>query len=362
MRNGNMPVSGLADWQLGPFEKCDEANPCLAPEERHRFACPLNGTIEWERKDVFNPAAVVRDGQVCLLYRAEDTVGKHAGTSRIGLATSGDGRSFVKRPEPVLYPGHDFMLRYEWEGGCEDPRIVEDEQGVYYLTYTVYDGKKARLAVATSRDLTSWTKRGLAFEEPYAELWTKAGAIVSRVEGDRFVAVKINGVYWMYWGESNVYAATSDDLIRWTPVLNREFRGYETTPSLLAAMVPRRNRFDSRLIEPGPQALLTERGILLLYNSKNDPEYGDRRFAPGAYCAGQALFDAADPVSLIARCEEPFLVPERSYETEGQIRHVCFIEGLVRFRGQWLLYYGTADSKIAVAACRMAMPEKEDDA
>jgi predicted GH43/DUF377 family glycosyl hydrolase len=28
---------------------------------------------------------------------------------------------------------------------------------------------------------------------------------------------------------------------------------------------------------------------------------------------------------------------------------VCFIEGLVRFSGQWLLYYGMGDSRIGVA-------------
>ena len=28
---------------------------------------------------------------------------------------------------------------------------------------------------------------------------------------------------------------------------------------------------------------------------------------------------------------------------------MCFLEGLVYFKGRWFLYYGTADSKIAVA-------------
>jgi hypothetical protein len=32
-----------------------------------------------------------------------------------------------------------------------------------------------------------------------------------------------------------------------------------------------------------------------------------------------------------------------------QVGNVVFIEGLVFFKGRWLLYYGTADSKIAVA-------------
>jgi hypothetical protein len=28
---------------------------------------------------------------------------------------------------------------------------------------------------------------------------------------------------------------------------------------------------------------------------------------------------------------------------------VCFLEALANFNGKWFLYYGTADSKIAVA-------------
>jgi hypothetical protein len=31
------------------------------------------------------------------------------------------------------------------------------------------------------------------------------------------------------------------------------------------------------------------------------------------------------------------------------VGNVCFLEGMVFFKGKWLLYYGTADSKIAVA-------------
>ena len=37
------------------------------------------------------------------------------------------------------------------------------------------------------------------------------------------------------------------------------------------------------------------------------------------------------------------------YEITGQVANVVFLEGLVAHNGQLLLYYGTADSKIAVA-------------
>ena len=76
---------------------------------------------------------------------------------------------------------------------------------------------------------------------------------------------------------------------------------------------------------------------------------GDPNIAPGAYCAGQALFDANDPSKLIDRLEKNFLAPDKPYEIEGQVNQVCFIEGLVPFNCRWFLYYGTADSRIAAA-------------
>ncbi|WP_265200337.1 hypothetical protein [Aureitalea sp. L0-47] len=37
------------------------------------------------------------------------------------------------------------------------------------------------------------------------------------------------------------------------------------------------------------------------------------------------------------------------FEKVGEVNEVCFVEGLVNYKGKYFLYYGTADSKIAVA-------------
>lgn len=76
------------------------------------------------------------------------------------------------------------IFRYEWEGGCEDPRVVEFNS-TYYMTYTAYDGDLARLMVATSRDLLSWTKFGsvfrLAGDGVFIDMWSKSGSVVTQV-------------------------------------------------------------------------------------------------------------------------------------------------------------------------------------
>jgi beta-1,2-mannosidase len=87
-----------------------------------------------------------------------------------------------------------------------------------------------------------------------------------------------------------------------------------------------------------------------VYNGMNlDEEGRDTTLAPGAYCGGQALFDRRQPDKLLSRLENNFIKPDKDYETSGQVNQVCFLEGMVPFRGKWFLYYGTADSRIAVA-------------
>ncbi|WP_082318330.1 glycoside hydrolase family 130 protein [Hymenobacter sp. DG25A] len=362
-KTSTKPIVG-DNWALLDFTKVDSINPIMGPSTVGKFQDPiLKQTIMWEEKDVFNPAVVVKDGKVYMLYRAENMVRPPVGkTSRIGLASSTDGLHFTRMAEPVLYPDYDDQKRWEWPGGTEDPRVVEDDKGTYYMTYTAYDGDKARLHIATSKDLMKWTKYGNVFTQAaggkYVDKWTKSGSIVSRYENDgRIVAAKINGKYWMYWGDAQIWLATSDDLIHWTPI---EMAAGEkppvplraqaaTMPELKIVLPTREGKFDSDLVESGPPAMLTDQGIRLIYNSRNVPAIGDKSLPEGTYTAAQALFDKNDPTKLLKRLDNYFMRPEKPYETTGQVNQVVFLEGLVRFQNKWLMYYGTADSKIAVA-------------
>jgi len=345
-------------WALLPFEKADEANPILLPDTNSIFHCTVrNVDVQWEEKDVFNPAAVIRNDTVFLLYRAEDSIGKFAGTSRIGIAWSTDGLHFTKHPVPVLYPDNDSSKIYEWEGGCEDPRIVEDENGIYYMTYTAYDGDKARLLVASSKDLYHWTKHGHVFKDykngRFVNSWSKSGSIVCKYENGKAIAVKIDNKYVMYWGDTDIFLAFSEDLIHWNPSVYADDQpGYsDSTPEvqLVKVFSPRKGKFDSDLVEPGPPAMLTDSGILLIYNSRNVPAKGDSSLAEGTYAVSQILFSKSLRPHEIRRMDTYFMKPDKPYEITGQVNHVCFVEGLIQYKGKWFLYYGTADSKIAVA-------------
>ena len=359
--NTEISTTGDSLWALLPFVKLDSVNPVLQPGNGE-FFCPVRKQkILWEAKDVFNPAVAVKGDTLFMLYRAQDKIGKPDGTSRIGIAESMDGIHFVRHSEPVLFPDNDPEKKYEWEGGCEDPRIVEDEAGIYYMTYTAYDGHTARLMIASSKDLRKWQKHGPAFanayEGRYINEWSKSGSIVSRYDQGKIIATKINDKYWMYWGDKSIWAATSDDLINWTPIeLKPEEKNLVTSnestqnkPNLKVVILTRKNKFDNDLVESGPPAMLTDKGILLIYNSRSMSSAGDSVLPEGTYSAAEVLIDKNDPTKILKRMDHYFIKPDKPYEINGQVNHVCFIEGLAWFKDKWFLYYGTADSKIAVA-------------
>ncbi len=343
-------------WLIGPFTRPVAGNPVITPQPDSTFLDPILQTqVQWEALHTFNPAAVVRNGKVYVLYRAEDNLGAMeigGHTSRLGLAESADGIHFTRMGEPVFNAGDDEQKAREWPGGVEDPRIVEREDGTYVLTYTQWNRATYSVGIATSRDLMHWTKYGPAFSTTaggkYAQLKYKSAGIVTRVVKDRLIAARINGMYWMYWGEGAVHLATSADLIHWTPVEDQRGEPVEL-------LHPRAGHFDSTFPETGPPPVVTNAGIVMLYNGKNAASGGDPNLGPNAYAAGEALFDPINPMHLLTQTDGPVLKPELPYEKTGQYAAgTTFAEGLVYFRKQWFLYYGCADSLVAVATAPAA--------
>jgi len=265
----------------------------------------------------------VRNGKVFLLYRADDKSPdlKWGRTCRIGLAYSEDGVNFTRHREPVLYPDNDSWKKYEWEGGCEDLHIIEGEDGTYYMNYTTWNGSSDIMSVATSRDLYRWIKHGPAFRKA-GKVGGRSGVVISRLEGNRLIATKINGRYWMYYTHPCALA-WSDNLIDWTPAGKSVWPGGH---------------------EAGAVALLRDDGILLMFNATTWPSHG-------IWTLGQALIDRHDLTTVLRHQDLPFLYPERDWEKTGFIGRTTVANGLVYFKDKWLLYYGAADRVIGLATC-----------
>ena len=329
-------------------------NPIVRADSSYTFKDPIkNETVKWQKADVFNPAAIVKDNKVFLLYRCEDNPAAHLGgrTSRLGLAESEDGIHFKKFPEPVLYPDKDAYQEYDFPGGCEDPRLVQTEEGMYVVAYTAWNYEVPRLSIAFSKDLFHWEKKGPAFLKAhngkYANEASKSGSIITRWLNGKPVAAKIDGKYWMYWGEHIINLAWSENLYDWNPLLDEK-------GDLLAVVRTRPKMFDSDLTECGPPAIITDKGIELLYNGKNATNQNAATDLPqGMYSVGRVIFDVKDPKKVVERLDQPFLRPTLPHEVTGQYQAgTTFAEALVYFKNKWFLYYGTADSFVGVAVTK----------
>lgn len=338
------------DWDFQSFYKPDE-NPILQADASYTFECPvIKKIVHWQKADVFNPAAIEKDGKIFLLFRAEDNPDAILGgrTSRIGLASSEDGLNFKIHPTPVLYPDSGEFLKYDYPGGCEDPRVAVTEEGLYVMAYTAWNQDVARLSIAFSKDLIHWEKKGPAFARAYEgkflNTWSKSGSMITRMEGDRQVLTKIDGKYWMYWGEQFINLAWSENLADWYP-------GLEKSGELKAIVKPRDYKFDSHLTECGPPAVVSEEGIVLLYNGKNaEGDAAAKELPQGMYSVGKLVFDPEHPEKVLSRSDSYFLKPTLAHEITGQYKSgTTFAEGLVYYKSNWFLYYGTADSFVGVA-------------
>jgi predicted GH43/DUF377 family glycosyl hydrolase len=376
-------------WLIGPFVRPSEA-PVIEPNKFYYFTDPITQEKTfWDAGHAFNPAATIApNGDVAVVFRAEDTSGKDeigGHISRLGLATSKDGLLFTIEGAPVLYTQNDDQKPNEFPGGVEDPRIVVGPDGTYVMTYTQWarDRGEYTVGIATSKNLEDWTKQGPAFgkadSSKYDKLHCKSAGILTELHNGRLQAVRLHGKYWMYWGEGHIHLATSADLIHWTPVVDAK------TGLPQVVMSARSGHFDSGFPEVGPPPLLTKKGIVLIYNGKNssagkpntkgslatdsavptnvneqnisaaDEQFaGDPTIRLGAYSVGEALFSSSDPGKLLDRTDRPILTPVWPYERNGQYAAgATFAEGLVPYKGQWLLYYGAADSVIGVASAEI---------
>lgn len=340
-------------WDFRSFYKPSE-NPIIKADSTFTFSDPLTGkVVRWQKADVFNPAAIVKDKRVYLFIRCEDNPAAILGgrTSRIGLAWSDDGIHFTKYPTPVLYPDSGKCMIYDFPGGCEDPRVVQTTDSQYVMMYTSWNYKIARLSVAFSKNLINWEKKGPAFAKAYdgkfLDIWSKSASIITKQENGKIVAAKLNGKYWMYWGEQFMNLAWSENLSDWYPELDEK-------GELKKIMVPRPGKFDSNLVECGPPAIINNEGIVLFYNGKNaQGEDADKSLPKSTYSVGKVVFDLNNPEIVISRSDTCLLKPTLPHEISGQYSAgTTFSEGLVYFRSKWFLYYGTADSFVGVAVSK----------
>lgn len=325
--DGDKNYKAPTAFPIGPFTKYDR-NPILTP----------NPDNAWESAYLYNATAIVVNDMVMLLYRAQNS----DKVSSIGLAWLEDGINFIRYLEPIISPTEPWELR----GGCEDPRIVRDPKSkLFIVTYTAWDLNNARLCVATSYDLFTWKKypsfvpsnwNDIAFtwdKKPIIRgSWLKSGSIFNEKAPD--------GNYYMIWGDSELHLADSKDLVNWH--VTGGYNGNVWAKQILNS--------ETKLIEAGPAPIKLNNGKnqwILIYNACTT---GGQSIPQDSYTVSQILVDYDDIKSgPVARLEKPTLRPDKDNEFNGQVNKVVFCEGLVQFKGKWLLYFGQGDSELGVA-------------
>jgi predicted GH43/DUF377 family glycosyl hydrolase len=304
-------------------------NPILEPE-------PNN---PWESFAVFNGTVTKKEDKVFMLYRAMgdelQVSGKKLRLSTIGIAESLDGINFSDR-KPFLIPKESWEMY-----GAEDPRVTFID-GKYLVFYTALSSwppneKSIKVACAVSKDLKMIDKRQII--TPF-----NAKAMVmfpEKIEGKYTVFLTVNSDM----PPSHIACAQFEDF---ETLFDWEFwqNWYEHIDEHIIHL----RRINSDQVEIGATPIKTDKGWLLIYSYIK--HYLSQGVEP-IFRIEAVLIDKDNPKKIIGRVERPLLIPEASYETQGQIKNIVFPEGAIIFNDLLNVYYGGADSVCAVASAKL---------
>ena len=363
------------DWEIKFSDVNNHVLSVMPGESDKSFYDPIiQRDVKWEQ-DVYSSTGVVYKDKIYAIYRAygEDK------QWRLGLAWSDDGMRFHRGEKPVLYarPEDVFLesLRELKDAGVSygDSHLIAGPDDTFYLFFNYFSHFKVKcqeLAVATSKDMISWTLHGRAFGGqtgkdreliPENAPWRlPPPAIITRFQNNQLVAARINGKYWMYLncystkGPCCLYTAISDNLFDWEIV--RDAQGRLINPLPLRA-----GYFDSEYIDT-TAAVLRGDGILLIYNGVNAaPEHGgDPRRLPTAHYPGQALFDRNDPAKLLKRSVSPFKGGDAELEKQPIVfwgTPLYESWSLVPFKERLLLYWNHGFGRRSIGLWTSPMPD-----
>ncbi|MCM8767077.1 MAG: pesticidal protein Cry7Aa [Candidatus Omnitrophica bacterium] len=304
------------------------------------------GSFDWEKDGVFNPGVIVEDNQVHIIYRAI----KCENYSRLGYLKLKKENQIEKYQYPVISPTEPYEKQ-----GIEDPRVTKIEDS-YYITYTAYDGKSARISVAESKNLLNFKKLGIispnitfleAFKisqnNRYKNFWKRQieqlgeNIIIWDKDGCLF-SEKINGKYaLLHRIEPDIQIVYFNDFFE---LKNKEFwEEYFREIESKIVMKPK-YKWEEEKIGAGAPPIKTKYGWLLLYHGVDKNR---------VYRAGLSLLDIENPQKEIARLPFPLFEPDYDWEKNGNVPNVVFPTGAFIKDEVLYIFYGCADKRIGCA-------------
>lgn len=285
-----------------------ESNPILT-------AIPEN---PFEAQNVSNSGAIIHDGKVHLLYRAEgheqrcETKSTWPVTS-LGLAISGDGIHIdERRPEPVITKEPDGEFG---EHGIQDPRITKIGD-TYYIVTAGVSRWGDRLILYTTKDFKRFRKEGVML--PEHEMRT-AGMFPQKF-GDDFC--------FLLRPQPNMWIGYTKDF--------KEFHDMKLMFEI------KRGSWYGRKLGMCCVPIRQEDAWFLIWHGKADT-------MDGTYSLGAMWLDLEDPSKIIKVQEQPILKAEKEWECVGYFPNVAYACGAVEIDDKYYVYYGGADRVLALA-------------
>jgi predicted GH43/DUF377 family glycosyl hydrolase len=310
--------------------------------------------LAFENDSVLNPGIIQEDNTVHMLYRAV----RKGNFSTIGYCKFEGPLQMVQRNNtPLLIPYSEAASK-----GVEDPRIVKIE-GVYYITYTAYDGINALGALVTSTDLLHFDRVGIIVPKFTFDEFKQLAECNNLVNSKYFRHVrhfkpdeqvflwdkdviffprKLNGkLAFLHRIRPGIQLVLIDSL---TDLTKEFWNQYFLHFNEHIVLDPVGTNHESGFIGGGCPPLETKEGWLLIYHGVYDTSEGY------IYSAAAALLDIDDPTKVIARLVDPLFAPELDYEKNGVVSNVVFPTGTALFNDTLYIYYGAADKCIACAS------------
>jgi predicted GH43/DUF377 family glycosyl hydrolase len=324
--------------------------------------------IEFENEGVLNPAVIREGDSVYLLYRAVQLWNQ----STIGYCRLDGPLTVADRWEkPVMVPEFDYESK-----GVEDPRIVKIGD-TYYMSYTAYDGTNARGALATSKDLIHFKKKGIIVPQmTYSEFVFLVESAGNKVVIDNychnhnfynqdtdpekiiklwdknvvFFPRRINGnLVFLHRIRPGIQLVSVKSLSELTDEFWKDYFCHLQENILMDPVY----KYESGYIGSGCPPIETKQGWVMIYHGVEETESGY------VYSACAALLELNNPSKVLARLPYKLFSPELEWEIHGEINNVCFPTGTALFGDTLFIYYGAADSNIACASLNLNILIKE---
>ena len=281
--------------------------------------------LPYPANTVFNAGATRFNGETVLLMRVED----RRGISHLTVARSRDGiTQWQIDPRPTLIPDPDNYPEEIW--GIEDPRITcLEEREEWAVAYTAYSRGGPLVSLACTKNFKNFERMGSVMPPE-----DKDAALFPVRFNDRWAMIHRPVSAFPSMG-AHIWISFSPDLKHWGDH---------------QILIPARigGWWDANKIGLSPPPLKTDEGWLILY-------HGVRTTASGAiYRLGLALLDLENPSKLIVRSDQWVFGPEESYEIFGDVNKVVFPCGWTTIGDKVRLYYGGADTCIALATASLS--------